>query len=117
MTKKEKKQLWIVGIVAVLIFLYSRGRRPGKTIDVGVDFLVEAYYDMVKSATNLNYEGEPLHLYLARNTYNFTAVADEYYNMYRENLYEAIITRLTDAEIIAFNNAHYKATGVKIFNI
>lgn len=68
----------LLGIVLYFLF----GKSKTKNIEVTADFVLEGYRDLVQSDSDFNYEGVPLHIYLAQHTTNYDAVKLAYKNAY-----------------------------------
>jgi hypothetical protein len=110
MTDKQKKTLLVFAVFGVVIFTLTSKKSPGKTIEVGSDFLLEAYRDLVMSDTMFQYEGKPLHLYLAANTFSYSAMKSAYRQQYGSDLTSDLKKRLSQEQFADFVNTVYDTT-------
>ncbi|HEV7379958.1 MAG TPA: hypothetical protein VGN64_09210 [Dyadobacter sp.] len=110
MTDQQKKKLLWVILGGVLLYALTR-KGNGKTIEVGSDFLLEAYRDLITSSTMMTYEGMQLHLYLAKNTYSYDAMKNAYQSTYGANLTADLKKRLTQAQFADFSNMLWDTSG------
>lgn len=95
MARKKENNEWLIWVgVGIVLFLFSR-RSGGKTVDVTSDFILEAYRDLITlQSDNINYQGVPLHIYLARNTTDYDTVKHAYNSTYGGNFTEELTSRL-----------------------
>lgn len=101
--KKENNDWLIVAGVILVLFLLSR-RSGGKTVDVSSDFLIEGYRDLItiQSDQTLYYQGVPLHIFLARNTFDYDTVKYAYNSTYGGNFTQELTSRLAGARLAEY---------------
>lgn len=93
--KEEQQQMFLlIGLGVLLIWFATRKKAPGKSVEVVSDFVLEAYRDLITTEDNMNYQGVPLHIYLARNTANYDAVKKSYNSTYGGNFSIELANRL-----------------------
>jgi hypothetical protein len=63
------------------------------------DFILEAYRDLITTEGNLNYQGVPLHIYLARNTSSYDTVKMAYNSTYGGNFTQELTSRLAGQKL------------------
>jgi hypothetical protein len=103
MARKKQNNDWLIvaGVILVL-FLLSR-RYGGKTVDVSSDFIIEAYRDLITlQSDNINYQGVPLHIYLARNTTDYDTVKYAYNSTYGGNFTQELTSRLAGQRLVEY---------------
>lgn len=101
--KKDNNEWLIVAGIILAVLLLSR-RSGGKTVDVSSDFLIEGYRDLItiQSDKPLYYQGVPLHIFLARNTFDYDNVKYAYNSTFGGDLTMELTARLAGQRLAEY---------------
>lgn len=103
MARKKENNDWLI-IAGVILVLFLLSRKSGKTVDVSSDFLIEGYRDLItiQGDQTLYYQGAPLHIFLARNTFDYDNVKYAYNSTFGGDFTMELTARLAGQKLAEY---------------